>query len=98
MRFPPTTGIQEAKQFVLASEFAPDAKVVWFWRLETCPQMLVYSKTVDPTGDVAAVVDFASGERQAARTARGTWDALIVDIPLSARGKGLTSSRPPAAG
>ena len=83
MRFPPSTGVQEATQFVLASEFPPDAKVVWFRRLGTCAQMFVYSKTVDPSGDVGALVEFSSGEAGDNYNPRDVWYALVVGLPLS---------------
>jgi len=88
MRFPRQTGIREAKLIVLASEFPPDAKIAWFRTLDTCAQMLVYSKRVARAGTEAALFEFTTGVAADKYNPRDVWDAIVLPWPLSGPGQG----------
>jgi hypothetical protein len=78
MRFPPSTGIEEAKQSVLTSEFPRDARIVWSRRLGSCAQMLVGSKTLARAGSPFALVEFTSGLAGDTYNPRDVWDAILL--------------------
>jgi len=88
MRFPAQTGIEEAKAFVLTSEFPGDAKIVWFKREDTCALMLVRSKKVARAGIEAALIAFTSGEGGDTYNPRAVGDAIVMESPLSAESPG----------
>jgi len=87
MRFPAQTGIEEAKAFVLTSEFPADAKIVWFKGKGTCAQMLVRSKKVVRAGTEAALITFTSGEAGDTYNPRSVADAFVMAWPLSGPGE-----------
>jgi len=78
MRFPPSTGVEEAKQSVLTSEFPRDARIVWFRRLDTCAQMLVGSKTLARAASPFALVEFTSGLAGDTYNPQDVWDAILL--------------------
>jgi hypothetical protein len=88
MRFPAQTGIEEAKRFVLLSEFPVGAKIVWFKRKDTCAQMLVRSTKVTRVAHSGALIEWSSGEAGDHYDARAVSDAILS--PVTGSGKGIS--------
>jgi hypothetical protein len=87
MRFPAQTGIEEAKHFILLSEFPTVAKIVWFKRKDTCAQMLVRSRTLTRVAHTDALVEWSSGEAGDHYDPRAVSEAIL--LPMTGSGKGL---------
>jgi hypothetical protein len=87
MRFPSETGIDEAKRFILSSEFPPDAAIAWFQRKDTCAQMLIRSSRLSRAIHSSALIEFSSGEAGDHYTPSAVSEAIL--LPATGSGKGF---------
>jgi hypothetical protein len=78
MRFPPETAVSEARRYVLASEFPPDARIDWFHRRGTCAQMQVRSRKLSRAADGVGFVEFSSGAAADAYDPEDVWSAILM--------------------
>jgi hypothetical protein len=83
-RFPSGTGIAEAKQSVLASEFPQDARITSFKRRSSCAQMVVKSATLGTQGP--AFVELSSGAGGDQYDPTDVWTALLQESSGSGLG------------
>jgi hypothetical protein len=88
MRFPPSTGIKEAKRSILA-EFPSDANIGWFKRRSSCAQMWVGSAQIERTNTIdGALVTFSSGEAGDQYDPNDVWSAILFGASYPASGLG----------